>query len=503
LTRREAADILSGQIEEVVMEHSATLDHAIRDATAAAPAAASISERLADFTAGLSLRDVPHAVALRAKHLLLDAIGCAFAAREEAFAKRIAAAVARLAGKGPRAVVGMAHRLPLRDAAVVNGMLMHGLDYDDTHAAGVLHLTVSTFPAGLATAAHAGASGTELLVAYIAGVETGARIASVVKSGFHQVGFHPTGVVGAFASSLVAGRLMELSRARLVGAQGIALSLASGNLQFLEDGSWTKRIHPGWAAACGITAASLAADDIPAPREAYEGRFGLYRSHLPPAELAACDFSMATAGLGSVWEIDNVAVKPFPACHFVHACADAAITLHRAGVDPERVRSIRALVPDGVVKAVCEPLAAKRRPKNDYDAKFSIPYAVASGLARGRLGLAELLPEALVEPRIEKLMDKVDYAVDASSIFPRYYSGEVAVTLDDGRTLSHRVAVNRGNPDRPLSNAEIEAKYFENCAMTLADGAARRIRDLVLDLDSIANAARFEAALAHSGESQT
>jgi len=288
---------------------------------------------------------------------------------------------------------------------------------------------------------------------------------------------------------------MQLSRARLAGAQGIALSLASGNLQFLDDGAWTKRIHPGWAAACGITAASLAADDIPAPREAYEGRFGLYRSHLPPAELAACDFSLATAGLASVWEIDNVAVKPFPACHLLHGCADAAIALHRAGVDPERVRSVRALVPDGAVKAVCEPVAAKRRPKSDYEAKFSLPYAVASGLARGRFGLAELAPEALAEPRIERLMDKVDYAVDADSTFPRHYSGEVVVTLDDGRTLNHRVAVNRGNPERPLSNAEIEAKYFENCAMTLADPAARRIRDRVLELDSAASAAEFETAL--------
>jgi len=460
---------------------------------------AAISEGLADFTARLSLDAVPAAVALRAKHLLLDSIGCAFAARRQEFAGRIANSVAKLAGEGPRRVLGMAHRLPLRDAAVVNGMLMHGLDYDDTHAAGVIHLTVSTFPAGLATAAHVGASGAELLAAYIAGVETGARIASVVKSGLHQVGFHPTGVVGAFASSLVAGRLMKLSPQRLAGAQGIALSLASGSLQFIEDGSWTKRIHPGWAAACGITAAALAADDFPAPREAYEGRFGLYRSHLPPAELEACDFSLATAQLGSTWEIENVAVKPFPACHFVHACADAAIALHRAGVDPERVRSIRALVPEGVVKAVCEPMAAKRRPKNDYDAKFSIPYAVASGLARGRLGLAELVPEAFVEPRIEKLMDKVDYEVDADSTFPRHYSGEVVVTLDDGRTLRNRVAVNRGNPDRPLTNAEIEAKYFENCALTLDAGAARRIRDLVLELEFIKSALQFEAALADPG----
>jgi 2-methylcitrate dehydratase PrpD len=445
-----------------------------------------ISERLADFTLGLSLDAVPVSVVLRAKHLVLDAIGCAFAARREEFAGRMVGSIVRLAGPGQRGVIGSDKRLPLRDAALANGVLLHGLDYDDTHAGGIIHLTVGTFPAALGTAAEIGASGAALLSAYIAGVEVGARIATVVKGGFHKVGFHPTGLVGAFAAAVAAGHLFKLSHERLVGAQGIALSLASGNLQFLEDGSWTKRLHPGWAAACGITAASLAQDDIPAPREAYEGRYGLFRSHLPADALAACDFSLATANLGRSWEIDNVAVKPFPACHLLHGCADAAIALHREGLDVEKIRSVRALVPEGVVQAVCEPVASKRRPKSDYDAKFSVPYAVASGLTRGRLGLAEFLPAAYTEPRIEKLMDKVEYVIDPASTFPKHYTGEVEVTLDDGRKLSHREAVNRGNPERPLTNAEIETKFFENCSLTLPETTARQIRDRVLSMEKSA-----------------
>ena len=459
-----------------------------------------ISEHLAEFAAGLDGSRIPDRVAVRAKHLILDAVGCAMAARREPFAGRIVRSIARLAGSGPRGVIGMPQRLPLRDAAMANGVLMHGLDYDDTHAAGIVHLTVSTFPAAMAAGAHTGSSGSQLLAAYVAGMETGARLAAVVKGGLHQVGFHPTGVVGTFAAALVAGKLMKLSARQLAGAQGIALSFASGSLQFVEDGSWTKRIHPGWAAASGITAAALAADDMPAPQQPYEGRFGLYRSYLPPAELAACDLSLATSGLGDIWEIENVAVKPFPACHFVHACADAAIALHRDGVDASHVRSVKAWVPAGVVKAVCEPVAAKRRPRNEYDAKFSIPYAVASGLARGRLGLAELAPDAFTDPYIQALMDKVDYAVDAASTFPRHYSGEVVVTLNDGRTVANRVAVNRGNPERPLTNPEIEEKFFENAALTVDDRAARRIRDLVLDLEN-ADAVHLESLLAAAGES--
>ncbi len=460
------------------------------------PASLKLSEQLGDFVA--HLETIPGRVSERAKHLMLDAIGCAFAARTQPFAGRLVGSLAKLAGPGPRGVIGMRERLPLRDAALANGMLMHGLDYDDTHAAGVIHLTVSTLPAALALGAQRAATGAQLLAAYVAGVEAGARIAAAVKGGFHQVGFHPTGLVGAFASTLVAGRLLGLSAAQLAGAQGIALSLAGGSLQFIEDGAWTKRIHPGWAAACGITAASFAGDDIPAPLEAYEGRYGLYRSHLPPALLEQCDLSIVTAGLGSTWEIENVAVKPFPACHLLHACADAAIALHRAGVDVARVRSVRALVPEGVVPAVCEPLAAKRRPKSDYDAKFSVPYAVASGLARGRLGLAEFAPQALVEPRIERLMDEVEYEIDPRADFPRYYGGEVIVTLDDGRTLRERVAVNRGNPERPLSNGEIEAKFLENCALTMNEDAARRIRDRVLELDRLSHVVELEQALSNS-----
>jgi len=461
----------------------------------AGAAGRSIAEALAEFAAGLAMPDVPPPVGQRAKYLVLDALGCAFAACREPFAARIAAPVARLAGAGTRGVIGMELRLPLRDAALLNGMLVHGLDYDDTHPEGVIHLGASVLPAALGAAAEAGASGAELLAAYVAGVEAGARLASVAAGGFHRAGFHPTGLVGAFAASLVAGRLARLDAAQLARAQGIALSLASGSLQFLDDGAWTKRLHPGWAAACGITAAALAAERIPAPCQPYEGRYGLFRSHLLPKDFAASDLGRATAGLGERWELVRVSVKPWPACHLVHGCVEAAIALHREGVDASRVRAVRARVPAQVVEVVCEPLAAKRRPKDGYDARFSLPYAVASALARGRLGLAELDPEALREPRLEALMDRFEYASEEASTFPRHYSGEVTVELDDGRRLGRRVAVNLGNPERPLAEADIEAKFFDNCTRSIPEPAARRVRDLVLGLESY-GAAELEAALA-------
>jgi 2-methylcitrate dehydratase PrpD len=463
-----------------------------------------IASTLAGFVHGLRLDDVPAPVSLRARHLMLDAIGCALAARREEFATRFTNAVHALGDDvegGRSAVIGQARRLPVRDAALLNGVLTHGLDYDDTHMAGVIHLSVSVLPAVLAVGGRRGSSGAEMMAAYIAALEAGARISAVTKSGLHAHGFHPTGVVGAFASALAAGRLMGLSAAQLVHAQGAALSMASGSLQFIEDGAWTKRFHPGWAAQAGIAAATFAAHGIETPQAPYQGRYGFYRLYLGEAQHARIDLALATAGLdadgsASVWEIDNVAVKPFPMCHFVHASADAAIALQRTGVDATRIRSVEVRVPAGVVQAVCEPIANKRRPTSDYDAKFSLPYAVASGLLRGRLGLKELEPAAYRDPAALALMQRIAYTVDAGSTFPRHYTGEVRITLDDGSERVHRESVNRGHAERPLSNTEVQEKFFANAGLHFAPAHAQAVCDQVLALDRLDAVAHLEDLLA-------
>lgn len=458
-------------------------------------AAPAISERLGDFAATLPWSAIPRAVRERAKFLILDAVGCALAAKRFEFARRSVDAIAELAGAGDSVVIGHAVRLPLRDAVLANGLLAHGLDYDDTHSEGIVHLTVSAFPTALGVAARLGASGCDLLSAYVVALEAGARLGAVAKGGFHQVGFHPTGLIGAFACALAAGRLYRLSAAQLAHAQGVALSVASGNLQFLEDGAWTKRFHPGWAGVCGIVAASMARHGFVAPREAYEGRFGLYASHLGPFA-KDCDYSRATSDLGETWETMNVAVKPFPACHFAHAFADAALELRRQGVKPAAVSRITALVPREVVQAVCEPAENKRRPANDYDAKFSVPYAIAASLARGAFGLAELEEEALRDSTILALAAKVDYEIDPRSGFPAHYSGEVIVHLKDGRQLRQREQIHRGSADRPLTDAEIEAKFMQNAAGAVPVQHAEEIRDAVLRLDAASNALGFAETLA-------
>ena len=441
-----------------------------------------ISRQLATFAQDICLADVPQDVQTRAKYLILDAVGIAFASTGYECAYRTLAALSELQ-TGDTDVIGFNTKLSFRDSAILNGLLIHSLDFDDTHVPGVIHATASCFPAAMAMASQRDLSGQDLLLGYILGMEVATRLGSVAKGGFHQVGFHPTGVVGAFSSSLIASRLLNLTVDRMVMAQGIVLSMASGSLEFLQDGAWTKRMHPGWAAANGITAATLARHDFKGPYAAYEGRFGLYNSYLGE-QAANIDLNLATAGLGDVWEVANVAVKPLPACHFTHGCADAAMGLRaKHDIKPEDIEHVRALVPQEVIKTVCEPVVHKKRPQNSYDAQFSIPYAVASGLVRGRFGLADLSEEALRDENVLAIAEKVDYEIDPNSRFPKYYSGEVIVKLRSGETLQWREDINRGAQDRPLSAEDIVEKFVGNMLTVTSEVRAREVLDAVLNLD--------------------
>jgi 2-methylcitrate dehydratase PrpD len=449
------------------------------------PPAHTIAERLGRFAAELRYEHLPSEVVERAKLLILDGVGVALASGTFDFAHRALAAASDLAGaqRGPATVLGQRLRLPLRDAAHVNGLLIHGLDYDDTHPAGIVHATASAFPTALAVAEADRLPGRELLTGYVLGLEVAARLGAAARGGFHQTGFHPTGLVGAFAAAVAASRLRQRPAAAIAAAQGFVGSLAAGSLEFLATGAWTKRSHPGWAAVCGLTAAAYAAHGYESPPAIYEGRFGLYASHLGAdhgADLAAC-----TAALGERWETLEVAVKPYPACHFTHAFADAALALREGhGLRPDDIARVTCRIAQGEVGTVCEPADAKRRPRSAYDAAFSLPYIVAAALVRGRFGLEELADEALTDPTVLAVADRTGWEADPGSGFPQVYSGEVVVVTTDGRTLRHREQVNRGAAQRALTAGDILSKFSANAALALAPLRAERVAEVILALDA-------------------
>ncbi len=446
-----------------------------------------IAETLADFAAELAHDDIPAEVRTRAAHHMLDAAGIAVASTRFDFAHKVLAGIQALGATGEAPVLGLPVRLAPRDAALMNGVLCHGLDYDDTHIAGVVHPTASVLPAVLSAAAMTGASGREMLTAYLIGVEAAARLGSCARSAFHQVGFHPTGIVGVFGCALAAGRLMGLNARQMIDAQGLALSMASGSMQFLEDGAWNKRFHPGWAAQAGITAAALAREGFQGASGAYEGRFGFFNIY-GGKFTDWVELSDATAGLGEVWELMQTGIKPYPTCHLTHAAIDAALLL-REGLDLAAIESIEARVPHQGFGTVCEPEANKKRPRSDYDAKFSLHYLVACALVSGRLTLEELEPRFYTDPEILALTDRVSYADYPDSPFPKAYSGAVIVRLKDGTELSHFEPVNRGAADRPLANAEIVGKFRDNAALWAGPARVAAMQAAMLDLDEAPRAA--------------
>jgi 2-methylcitrate dehydratase PrpD len=428
---------------------------------------------LARFAANLNIGMIPENVRRASCSAMLDGLGVAIAAGTAQFAHQTAAALVAVGASGDTPAIGMGLRLQPRDAAFLNGILVHGLDFDDTHLRSAVHATASLLPTLFALGHARRASGAEMVTAYVAGLEAVARLG--IFGGIHlrEAGFHTTSVLGIFGCAIASGKLMGLDEDRLRMAQGIALSMASGRIGSAADGASNKRLHPGWAAQGGIMAAALAEAGVRGPDRPYEGVQGLFtamrRGH-DAADPADCDPAAAMADLGVQWESLNISVKPIPACHLTHACSDAAATIARAHrVDPAAVTRIVAIVPEPIIPIVCEPIELKRAPATSYEAQFSIPYVVAASFARGRFSFTELDAASLADPVIRRLASCVVYEIDPASTYPRHRSGEVRVELADGRTLCHREAINRGAPERPLSDAEIEAKFRGNVAARMAD----------------------------------
>ena len=455
-----------------------------------------VSSQLAGFAARLRVEDIPGDVMEQAKRHLLDCLGIALASSSFDFAHRTANALQGLAGVGAHPVIGYSMKLPLRDSVMLNGTLMHGLDFDDTHSDAVVHGSASAVPTALGMAREHGASGREALAAYILGIEASSRSGAAAQGAFHQLGFHPTGMVGSFGASLTAGRLAGATAAQMAAAQGIILSMAAGSLEFLEDGSWTKRIHPGWAGVCAITATALARSGFKAPPAAYEGRFGLFHTYLggkSPANFAA----RCTEALGELWEFRNVALKPYPCCHFNHSIADATLALRKKyNLTPDMIRSMTALLSPGQYKIVCQPEESKKAPVNSYDAQFSVQYTMAASIVHGRFTLDELDEQAIRDPRALALCQKAHYAEDPNSRFPRYYSGEVVIETNDGRTLRHREEFNRGSDGQPLSAADVEQKFTANASRVLSPARVQQVIDLAMSLDKASGVTALTDALA-------
>jgi 2-methylcitrate dehydratase PrpD len=429
-------------------------------------------------------------VAARATDLLRDYVGVTLGGAGVESSVVLRRGLRTLDPGGRATVLGTPERLSVAGAALANGAAAHALEMDDTHQAGSIHLGATVFSAALAAAELRGVDGSTVLRAAVAGYEVAGRLACALDPAAHyRRGFHPTGTCGTFGAAAAAGVVFGLDDSALASALGIAGSQAAGSMEFLADGAWTKRLHPGWAAAAGLHAAAFAEAGFRAPASVFEGRFGVLAAYSDGADPRALH-----GGRG--WALCATSVKPHACCRYMQGPIDATLALRASeGLTPEVVARVEVGMLAAGMPIVCEPASAKRRPTSVVDAQFSLPFGIAVALVRGRASPAEFTPETCADPRVRAIMDRVvavpDPALDAR--YPAAWPSWVRIVLSGGRTLEARVDHPRGDPENFPSPAELDAKFRTLAGRALGAGGVAR---LAAEIDALSAAPSVVSLLA-------
>ena len=451
-----------------------------------------LAQQLAAFASASAYDSLPIDVIDSVRGRVLDILGISFAATELETSKAATTWVKSQGGVAHANGIGIERKLPAAQAAFVNGVLAHSLDYDDTHLPSVLHPSASVIPAALAAAQSVGADGRATIAAIAVGIEVCVRIGmagfdrSTSNSTFFEHGQHATSICGALGSAVAAGMLLGLSEQQLVDVLGVSASMASGIIESNRTGGTVKRMHCGWAAHSGVTAAQLVALGITGPPTVLEGRFGFFRAWLH----GTFNADEITNGLGTDWSVPGIFFKPYPANHFTHATIDAALQLRADGVTPDDIESIEVGVAAPTVRAIGEPIDVKQAPDTGYMAQFSAPFTVAAALSGGGglgLGLDDFSDERAHDPALRALMSRITVVEDAEcdAIFPHQFPAVLRVRTVDGRELVKKVLTNRGGPDRPLSFEELATKFRDNASRVLDAATVQHIQETVAHLEDL------------------
>ncbi len=443
-----------------------------------------VSEQLVTFSQSLKFEDIPAEVIGVAKEHILDALGIAIASTRMDYGTSAFEAANCLGSGRESTVIGFGGTMPASSAALVNGTLIHGLDFDDTHIASIVHATAPALAAALAVAERERVNGRQLLSGFVVGIESAIRLGLAGAGCFHDRGFHPTGLCGTFAAALAASKLAHATEVQANDAIGLCGSMAAGNLQ--TTGSWQKRMHPGWAAHAGIVAAEMGRRGFKGSRQVLDGPYGFYASHMGriPEEISA-----VTKELGVRWHSSDTALKPYPCCHYTHAFIDCGKEIRQGKVFAEHalddIDLVKCKISSRIAPKMFEPRAAKTRPQTTYDALFSVPYVTACMLVKGRVSLSTFYDESYDDPDVLNLSDKIVWEDDPDSTHPKHFPGEVTVFFKDGSRANARVDINRGGPGNPMAQTEIEEKFLGNATRAMKRDQALQVIELVNGLEKV------------------
>ena len=430
-----------------------------------------IARDLARWVLALKYEDIDADTEAYARELILDHLGTAARGGVVENMPSVDATLAAMGADSGSHLTAVVGKRPARPewAVFSNAIAAHSIELDDTHSASSLHPAVVVIPAALAAAELEGSSGTEFIAAVVAGYEVACRLGRALNpKDVYAKGFHPTAIVGPFATAATVGKLIGLNEEQLAHAFGIAASESAGRTEFLAEGAWTKRFHPGWASHAGYIAARLAQNGFTGPSQPFDGRDGLLRGYGSTEYLARL-----TDNLGAPFELSATSVKPHACCRYNQGPIDLAVKLQREhGISVADIESIEVGVVTAAIGIVVEPRDRKIRPTNDVDAQFSLPYAVGLGIEKGQATLDEYAEPTMSDAGVLAVAERTVAVVrpEFDAKYPAIWPCDMKITTTDGRLLEASLEFAKGDPENRLSYDEMCAK-FRSLAVSVFDDA--------------------------------
>ena len=439
---------------------------------------------IVDFAARTMRDGVPQEVLNAARLHFLDAIGVGIAASTVAdnatWSQAATSGGASLLGGGA-AEAGA--------AAMINGALIHALEYDDTHIGSVVHGSAVAAPLALAVSQFCAASGRDLIRAYIITWEVAIRIGLAGPGAFQEKGFQVTSVGGAIGAAAAAAQILGLDRQQTICAIGIAGGQASGTLAFLADGAMSKALNPGWAARTGIEAARLALAGMTGPATVLESRFGVMSNF----GHGASQLDDNLFNLGNDWFLREAAFKLYPCCHYIHPFLETVEQIMAEGVTAADIVDLTAFVPPPAAPLVCEPWERRQEPASGYDGKWGLAYCMALMFLHGRVDVASFETPPLAD--VISLARKMTWQPMQNHGFPKRFAAQIDVRTAQG-TVSAGVPQVRGAPDRPVDRSDIVAKFTGNASRRLDAARVQQLMDIILNIDMMADTEDLQGLLA-------
>ena len=441
-----------------------------------------LTRQLARFIAASRWDDIPRAVRHEGERAILNWLGCALGGCRDEAVERLLAALREFAGKPQATLLGRGERLDALSAACVNAVSSNILDFDDTHLRTVIHPTVPVAAALLALAEYRPLSGAEFLHAFILGTDVECRIGNAVSPEHYEGGWHITATCGVFGAAAAAAKVLALDARQVAWTLGIAATQASGLREVL--GSMCKSYNMGHAARSGLTAALLAANDFTSSEHALEAPRGfcnVLASRYDAAEL--------TRDLGSSWELMQNAYKPYPCGVVIHPVLDACLDLRAAHrIDPQEIIKVEVSI-----NPLAQQLCGNRTPRDGLEGKLSVYHSVAVALLDGNAGVPQYTDDRVSDAHVVAFHDKI--AVRSDAVIGKEQA-RVRVTLAGGKSFEMFVEHARGSLRRPLSDADLEAKFRGLAAAGLAPPAVEHLIEQCWSLADLPDAGAIARACA-------